>query len=232
MSQPPITSLPGYPFFYAIPINGYIRDVPDRKTRRSSRSRLQDRHSLPPPYTAAPAWSPYILEGLAELDGLNEIPKQTYPDHQRPYEKEKIKRPQSTPPAMTQRRDSRLLSLSTKHSRTFFRPQISSPLMASTCMGNVKELFTIEEQAPVRGNAHLVSRGPLPEIGRADEYEMGDEERIQVALIESIFLLLHDLQPTYLPRSEKIVSRIVPRPSRTHRLSRQPSVRISSRLAS
>ncbi|KAL2068213.1 hypothetical protein VTL71DRAFT_16311 [Oculimacula yallundae] len=236
MSQTPITSLPGYPYFYAIPITGYIRDGPSQKAKRFSKSRLQDRHSLPPPYTPAPAWSPYILEGLAELDGLNEIPRQISPDHVRPYEKEQLKRPHSTPPEMTERKKSRFPSLKTKHSWTTYRPQISSPLSLSSASSSAdifQELSTIQEQEPMRWSAKTMapSRGATHEMGRADEYGMGEEERLQVALIESIFLMLHELQPTYLPRPEKVVSQIMPRPSRKHRLSRQPSLRISPSFA-
>ncbi|KAH7321694.1 hypothetical protein BKA65DRAFT_556041 [Rhexocercosporidium sp. MPI-PUGE-AT-0058] len=239
MSNTPITSLPGYPYFYAIPINGYIRDGPDKKPKRFSKSRLQDRHSLLPQYTPAPAWSPYILEGLAELDGLNEIPRQIYPDHQRPCEKENekypIKRPQTTPPEMTQKRKSRFPSLKTKYSWTAYKPQVSSPLSSSSSVDSLQDLCTIDEQEreqeqvkePVRENARSLDPGGAQEmeVGRGDG--MGDEERVQVALIESIFLILHNLQPTYLPQTERLVSEVVPRPSRKHRLSRQSSVRVS-----
>ncbi|KAK0099937.1 hypothetical protein ONS95_013240 [Cadophora gregata] len=231
MSNTPITSLPGYPYFYAIPISGYIRDGPDKRSKRFSKSRLQDRHSLPPPYTPPPAWSPYILEGLAELDGLNEIPRQIYPDHQRPFENQQIRRPQTTPPEMSQRKRSRFPSLSTKHSWTTYKPQVSSPLSLPSCAGSRQDLSTIEEQEPDRSGAGGSRLVPVAEMERQEE-DMSDEERVQAALIESIFVMLHDLQPNYLPQLEKTVSQIMPRQSRKHRLSRQPSVRISPMFAS
>ncbi|PVH78628.1 hypothetical protein DL98DRAFT_516639 [Cadophora sp. DSE1049] len=231
MSNTPITSLPGYPYFYAIPISGYIRDGPDKRSKRFSKSRLQDRHSLPPQYTPPTAWPPYILEGLAELDGLNEVPRKIYPDHQRPYENPQIKRPQTTPPEMSQRRKSRFPSLSTKHSWTAYKPQISSPLSSSSSADSLQDLFTIEEQETERSSAGDSHRVPVAENERREE-DMSDEERVQVALIESIFVMLHNLQPNYLPQPEKTVSQIMPRPSRKHRLSRQPSVRISPMFAS
>jgi len=231
MSNTPITSLPGYPYFYAIPINGYIRDGPDKRSKRFSKSRLQDRHSLPPQYTPPPAWSPYIIEGLAELDGLNEIPRQIRPDHQRPYDKPLPTRPQTTSPKMSQRRKSHSPSLSTKHSWTAYKPQVSSPLSSSSSADKLQDLATIEEQESnpsIAANSH---RAPVAEMERPEE-DMSDEERVQVALIESIFLMLHNLQPSYLPQAEKTVSKIMPRPSRKNRLSRQPSVRISPMFAS
>ena len=231
MSNTPITSLPGYPYFYAIPINGYIRDGPDKRSKRFSKSRLQDRHSLPPQYTPAPVWSPYILEGLAELDGLNEVPRQIRPDHQRPYEKPLPKRPQTTPPEISQRRRSRVPSLSTKHTWTAYKPQVSSPLSSSSSTDNLQDLPTIEEQESDRSAAANSHRAPVAEMERREE-DMSDEERVQVALIESIFVMLHNLQPSYLPQAEKTVSQIMPRPSRKNRLSRQPSVRISPMFAS
>ncbi|KAH7393362.1 hypothetical protein BKA64DRAFT_85323 [Cadophora sp. MPI-SDFR-AT-0126] len=230
MSNTPITSLPGYPYFYAIPINGYIRDGPDKRSKRFSKSRLQDRQSLSPPYTPPPAWSPYILEGLAELDGLNEIPRQIYPDHQRPYENPRIKRPQTTPPEMSQRK-SRFPSLSIKHSWAAYKPQVSSPLSSSSSADSLQDLFTIEEQDTERSSAGDLRLVPVAETERREE-DMSDEERVQVALIESIFVMLHNLQPNYLPKPEKTVSQIMPRPSRKNRLARQPSVRISPMFAS
>ncbi|KAH6715460.1 hypothetical protein BKA61DRAFT_604639 [Leptodontidium sp. MPI-SDFR-AT-0119] len=250
MSNTPITSLPGYPYFYAIPINGFIRDGPDKKPKRSSKSRLhQDRHSLPQPppqYTLAPTWSPYILEGLAELDGLNEIPRQIYPDHQRPYEKAQgqIIRPKTTPPETTltrtmtqQRRKHRFPSLKTKYSWSTYKPQVSSPLSSSSSVDSFPDLCTIEEQDPDPNQKQKPGLGNTRNPHQVDVSEMegssrdgdgiGDEERVQLALIESIFLILHELQPTYLPQSEGVVSNVMARPSRKYRLLRQPSVRIS-----
>ncbi|KAG4439262.1 hypothetical protein IFR05_005247 [Cadophora sp. M221] len=248
MSNTPITSLPGYPYFYAIPINGFLRDGPDKTpAKRSSKSRLQQtRHSLPPPppqYTPTPAWSPYILEGLAELDGLNEIPIQIYPDHQRPYEKaqEQIIRPHTTPPEMTktmiQGRKPRFPSLRTKYSWSGaqYRPQVSSPLSSSSSVDSFPDLCTIDEhkqyqdREPKHSNTRTSRRGDVCEMEGSGGDGIGDEERVQLALIESIFLILHDLQPTYLPQQERMALNAVPRqrPSRKYSLLRQPSVRVS-----
>ncbi len=219
MSNTPITSLPGYPYFYAIPINGYIRDGPESRTRRSSKSRLQDRHSLPPQCTPPPPWSPYTIEGLAELDGLNEIPRHIYPDRQHRYENkhQQVKRPQSTPPQMEQRRKSRLSSISTRQPWTLHKPQTSSPLSSSSSVNNFQDLFTIEENEPIRSSERKPTSGVSKKEERREE-DMSEEERIQVVLIESIILMLHNLQPSYIPQ---------PKPSRKEKLSRQPSIRIS-----
>lgn len=215
MADTPITALPGYPYFYAIPINGYIRDGPDSRSKRFSKSCLQDRHSSPPQYNPPPPWSPRMVEGLAELDGMNEI--KAHPGYRQPSDRQQIKRPQTSPPEMVQRRRSRVPLISTRQTWTSHKPRTPSPLSSTSSAGNFQDLFTIEENEPVRS----IDRRRMDWESRDEtrsEDDMSEEEKIQMVLIESIFSMLHQLQPTYIPQ---------PRPSRKARLLRTPTIRVS-----
>ncbi|KAI9049226.1 hypothetical protein LZ554_007073 [Drepanopeziza brunnea f. sp. 'monogermtubi'] len=187
MSDRPITSLPGYPHFYAISINNYIRGSHRPKPEKPSNSRLQR--------------SPYTTEGLAQLDGLDEIPRQVYPDRQRPPGDLPAHPGQFARPATAQPLKSRVLTIPTTRWQawTSHKPLKSSPLSPSSTRvpNNPPDLSPVQEmKGPERSScdrhADGVAGGSEPDPGGQSE------EMAQQALIESIFLILKDLRPDYL----------------------------------
>ncbi|EKD17909.1 uncharacterized protein L3040_004448 [Drepanopeziza brunnea f. sp. 'multigermtubi'] len=162
MSDRPITSLPGYPHFYAISINNYIRDSHRPKPEKPSNSHLQR--------------LPYTTEGLAQLDGLNENPRQVYPDRQRPI-------PTTRGQAWISHKPLKSSSLSPSCTRVSNNPRDFST--------TVQEMERPEWSSCDR-HADGAAGVSEPDPGGQSE------EMAQQALIDSILLMLKDLQPDYL----------------------------------